>query len=121
MKKLFLLALILASTSSFAGHHFQCFQMVGNARTADSMFLLIPQMEDLTSGAIFAFEDESVPTIDYKFIDQKPLLLKRRWLHMEGNDGSILKIQSAGNLRMMKITERYNNTVNFQCFIETSV
>jgi hypothetical protein len=66
-------------------------------------------------------EDENILSIEYKFVDQKPLLLKRRWLNMESSDGSVLKIQSAGNIRMMKITEKDNKTVNFQCLSETSV
>ncbi len=120
MKKCFLMLALLTSFSSFASHHFQCYEVVGS-RTSDQMFLLIPNLADLTSGASFSIADDHSNIENFTFLNQSSRKLQKAKIKLIGSNGSLLKIDSVGNVRNMEIKGKDKVVTDYQCFIESSI
>jgi hypothetical protein len=116
MKFLFVLTCLCFSLSSFASYHFQCFKKMGFNKYDESMQLLIPNLADLTSGASFSGTEDQSTSEDFSFV-----ATGKEWIQMQGINGEILKIQSRGNQRVMKINRNDKDTEVFNCFIESSI
>jgi hypothetical protein len=115
MKSIILSILFIVSAPVYASYHFQCYQDLG-CRTADQMFLLIPNEADLTSGASFSLASEDNITENFSFLSQKQGRLK-----LSGSNGSQLNIESKGNERSMVIQGKDNTLTKYRCFIESSI
>jgi hypothetical protein len=115
MKTLIISALLAISAPVFASYHFQCYQVVG-CRTADQMFLLIPNEADLTSGASFSLASEEGISENYSFVASKKGATK-----LQGSNGSSLKIESRGNERKMEIRSKDQVVTEYKCFNESSI
>jgi hypothetical protein len=120
MKKYLFVLALLASVSSFASHHFQCYEVMGS-RTSDQMFLLIPNLADLTSGASFSIADEDSNIENFTYLNQSSRKIQRAKIKLIGSNGSLLKIDSSGNLRNMQIKSKDKVVTDYQCFIESSI
>jgi hypothetical protein len=119
MNKLFLSFMLLISAPVFASYHFQCYEIVGS-RTSDKMFLLIPNLADLSSGATFSLSDDKSIIENFTFLEQSSNKLRKGSIKLLGSNGSILKIDHKGNVRSMEIKEE-GKVTDFQCFIESSI
>jgi hypothetical protein len=120
MKKLFLSFMLLVSAPVFASYHFQCYQIVGS-RTADQMFLLIPNLADLTSGASFSLSTDETIIENFTYLHQSSNKFKKGSIKLLGSSGSLLKIDHKGNERFMQIKSKDKVTTDYQCFIESSI
>ncbi len=120
MKKLFLSFMLLVSAPVFASYHFQCYQIVGS-RTADQMFLLIPNLADLTSGASFSLSTDETIIENFTYLQQSSNKFKKGSIKLLGSNGSLLKIDHKGNERFMQIKSKDKVTTDYQCFIESSI
>lgn len=78
--------------------------------------LLIPDADDLRSGASFSSVDDDVAELDFSFSSDNG-----RWITMKGADQLQLKIESKGNERAMRIISNDKTRVEYRCFIESSV
>jgi hypothetical protein len=80
------------------------------------MMLLMPNAEDLRSGAGFSSVDDDAIELDFTFSSDNG-----RWITMKGSDQLLLKIQSKGNERDMRIINNDKSLSEYRCFIESSV
>ncbi len=115
-KKIFVLISLVFSFSTFASYHFQCYQVITGERISDKLMLLIPDADDLRSGASFSSAEDDLNELDFSFSTNNG-----RWITMKGPEQLILKIQSKGNERDMKIMSADKTSVSYRCFIESSV
>jgi|APGre2960657468_1045069.scaffolds.fasta_scaffold49910_2 hypothetical protein len=116
MKKIVTLIAILTSMNSFASYHFQCYKKIGFNQFDASMQMLMPNLADLTSGASFNGPEDQSPSENFTFS-----FIGKKWIQMQGVNGEVLKIQSQGNQRLMRITRNDKDTEVFKCFIESSI
>ena len=104
------------SLSSFASYHFQCYKKIGLNQFDVSMQMLMPNLADLTSGASLNSSKNESLLEDFTFVESG-----KKWIQMQGMNGEILKIQSHGNHRLMRITRNDKEAEVFKCFIESSI
>ena len=116
MKKIIIFIAMLTSFNSFASYHFQCYKKIGFNQFDVSMQMLMPNLEDLTSGASFNGPEDQSPAENFSFA-----FISKKWIQMQGVNGEILKIQSQGNQRLMSITRNDKEAEVFKCFIESSI
>jgi hypothetical protein len=116
MKKIVTLIAILTSLNSFASYHFQCYKKIGFNQFDVSMQMLMPNLADLTSGASFDGPEDQSPSENFTFA-----FVSKKWIQMQGVNGEVLKIQSQGNQRLMRITRNDKDEDVFKCFIESSI
>jgi hypothetical protein len=76
----------------------------------------MPNLADLTSGASFNGPEDQSPSENFTFS-----FIGKKWIQMQGVNGEVLKIQSQGNQRLMRITRNDKDTEVFKCFIESSI
>ena len=116
MKKIITVIAFLTSLNSFASYHFQCYKKIGLNQFDVSMQMLMPNLADLTSGASLNSSKNESLLEDFTFVESG-----KKWIQMQGMNGEILKIQSHGNQRLMRITRNDKEAEVVKCFIESSI
>jgi len=89
------------------------------SRLADQKFLLVPNTDNLQSGASFFWEHDHANGMSFNFLKFSRNLAKSK-LKLQSDTGEIMKIDATGNVRKMVIKDQKYDQTEYQCFIESS-